>query len=254
MTPKFTGVMIGLVTDNKHEKGEYRVKVKFPFLAEQESSCWARVISWGAGKADAKTAGTTNQDETTRGLFCLPEVNDEVLVAFAFGDFQQPFVIGTLWNGVDKVVYKTDSGDPYKAKRFRAFYSRFGHFLEFDDNGSNTGKVTLKSQRGTRVVLDDENQKIELYDHEENNYVLVDNKSKKITVESKTGDMLLKAKNTIRLEAKTIELKSDKDTEMKAGANFKAEASSNMTLKANGQGEINMSGTLTIKGSTVNIN
>jgi hypothetical protein len=41
---------------------------------------------------------------------------------------------------------------------------------------------------------------------------------------------------------------------MEAGANFEAKASSNMTLKASGQGELNSSGTLTVKGSTVNIN
>jgi uncharacterized protein involved in type VI secretion and phage assembly len=32
----------------------------------------------------------------------IPEVNDEVLVAFEGGDSQHPFVLGGVWNGVDK--------------------------------------------------------------------------------------------------------------------------------------------------------
>ena len=66
--------------------------------------------------------------------------------------------------------------------------------------------------------------------------------------------MLLKAKETIRLEAKVIETKSDQDTKMEVGKNFEMKASSNMTMKASGQGDVTSSGTMTIKGSTVNIN
>jgi uncharacterized protein involved in type VI secretion and phage assembly len=34
--------------------------------------------------------------------FVLPEVDDEVLVAFDHWDIRFPVVIGRLWNGVDK--------------------------------------------------------------------------------------------------------------------------------------------------------
>jgi phage protein D len=33
------------------------------------------------------------------GLFFLPEIDDEVLVAFEQGDLARPFVVGSLWNG-----------------------------------------------------------------------------------------------------------------------------------------------------------
>ena len=96
--------------------------------------------------------------------------------------------------------------------------------------------------------------KISILDEKGDNYVVIDTQNKKITIETKTGDMLLKAKGTIRLEAKTIETASDKDTTIKAGANLDMKAQSNFTLKASGSGEVNSSGTLTVKGSTVNIN
>ena len=33
---------------------------------------------------------------------CLPEVNDEVLVAFGHGDPRQPYLIGSLWSSADE--------------------------------------------------------------------------------------------------------------------------------------------------------
>ena len=64
-----------------------RVKLKFPWLSDDYESEWARVAQLGAGHH--------------RGAVWLPEVNDEVLVAFEHGDTRRPFVVGELYNGVD---------------------------------------------------------------------------------------------------------------------------------------------------------
>ena len=81
---KIFGVVTGVVTDNKHPDGAYRVKVKFPSLPQDASSTWARVSA-------------PNGPQST-GLYTLPEVGDEVLVAFVHGDIRHPIVLGTLWN------------------------------------------------------------------------------------------------------------------------------------------------------------
>jgi uncharacterized protein involved in type VI secretion and phage assembly len=256
---KMYGVMVGIVTDNvaapdtAYDK-DYRVKVKFPWLGD-EASYWARIATVGAGQAE-------------RGTFWLPEVNDEVLCAFVGGDFQQPIVIGSLWNGVDKPTYSNKDATgkipfanfqgKHEAKKndLRALTSRKYHQLIFNDNASEP-KVVLHSSTKHRIVLDDkgnEPNKIEIYDGKEENYILIDTKNKKITIETKTGDMLLKAKNTIRLECKTLETDSQQATDMKVGTNFSMQASSNMSLKANGTGTVQSSGTMTVKGATVNIN
>jgi hypothetical protein len=106
-------------------------------------------------------------------------------------------------------------------------------------------------------VLDDkgnEATQIEIYDGKEENYILIDTKNKKITIETKSGDMLLKAKGNITLDAESINTKSSKDTTMQVGQNFEMKASSNMTLKASGSGDVESSNAMTIKGSKVNIN
>jgi hypothetical protein len=82
------GVRVGLVTQNKDNEGLGRVKVKFPTFDDQDESAWARVASPMAGSG--------------RGLSVLPEVNDEVLVAFEQGDINRPYILGMLWNGKDK--------------------------------------------------------------------------------------------------------------------------------------------------------
>ena len=82
-----TGMMTGLITNNKDPEKYGRVKVKFPWLSEEDESDWLRVVVPGGGN--------------NRGLLFLPEVNDEVLVGFEQGDINRPYVLGGLWNGQD---------------------------------------------------------------------------------------------------------------------------------------------------------
>ena len=62
------GVVIGVVTNNQDPDELGRVKLRFPWLSEDYESNWARVASLMAGKE--------------RGAYFLPDVDDEVLVAF----------------------------------------------------------------------------------------------------------------------------------------------------------------------------
>ncbi len=81
---RINGVVIGIVTNNNDPQGMGRVRVRFPWRGDDDESYWARVATMMAGK--------------DRGTFFLPEVDDEVLVAFDHGDINHPYVIGALWN------------------------------------------------------------------------------------------------------------------------------------------------------------
>lgn len=85
-----------------------------------------------------------------RGAFMLPEVGDEVVVAFEDGDQNQPIILGGVWN--------RESKPPSQAKQstdnnVRTIVSRSGHELTFDDSPGSQ-RVTLKSRGGPEVVLD----------------------------------------------------------------------------------------------------
>lgn len=257
---------IGIVTDNVNDKGDYRVKVKFPTLpagkssGQQEESFWCRISAMGAGGGG-------------RGAFWLPEKEDEVLVAFVNGDFNQAVVMGSMWNGMDKPSianldaksatgrFNADHGDfrgkaDAKKNDIRSFSSRAKHELIFNDNAGSP-RVTIHSGQKHRIVLnDDGNQpsKIEIYDGKEENYVLIDTKNKKITIESKTGDILIKAKEKVRIEAKVIETESSQQTQCKAGTNYEIKAGANVKVSAGGNMDLTASGTMTEKAAIIKLN
>jgi uncharacterized protein involved in type VI secretion and phage assembly len=135
---RLVGVYPALVTDVQDPDGQGRVQVSLPFVNGTEgpqAAAWARLATFMAG-AD-------------RGSWFIPEVNDEVLVAFLAGDARHPVVIGALWNGVDAPPETMDAGN-----NLRSITSRSGHRLLFDDSLA-AEKVVLETQGGHRLTLDD---------------------------------------------------------------------------------------------------
>src|SRR6185295_11928909 len=112
---RINGVVVGVVTNNQDPDGMGRVKVKFPWLSDQDESHWARVAAPMAGKE--------------RGFYFLPEVEDEVLVAFEHGDARFPYVLGALWNGKEGPPAKNDDGK----NNIRVIKSRSGHIIRLTD-------------------------------------------------------------------------------------------------------------------------
>ncbi len=136
--PRLYGVYPALVTDVQDPDNQGRVQVKLPFVEESDGGsalAWARLATMMAG-AD-------------RGTWFIPEVDDEVLVAFTAGDPRRPVVIGALWNGVDAPPETMDS-----ANNVRSVTSRSGHKLTFDDT-AGAEKVEVKTNGGHTFTLDD---------------------------------------------------------------------------------------------------
>ena len=67
---KIFGVALGQVINNVDATGQARVQVLLPWMPGVEP--WARVVAAGAGMS--------------RGFYSLPQIGDEVLVAFNQGD------------------------------------------------------------------------------------------------------------------------------------------------------------------------
>jgi uncharacterized protein involved in type VI secretion and phage assembly len=193
------GVVVGIVTNNQDPDGMGRIKVKFPWLNGQDESHWARVCSLMAGNK--------------RGVYFLPEVNDEVLIAFEHGDRQFPYVLGGLWNGKDAPPETNANGN----NDLRLIKSRSGHMIRLNDED---GKETVE-------IID-----------KNNNSLIFDTSNNTITITTQKDLTLSASQGTIKLEARTIEIKSSTQTTLEAG--------STMDVKANAA--------MNVKGAMVNIN
>ncbi len=189
---KIFGVVVGIVTDNKDPENLGRVNVSFPWRGETDQGYWARVSTLMAGN--------------DRGTFFLPEVGDEVLVAFDRGQMSHPFVIGMLWNGVDK----PPEGNADGKNNIRKIKSRSGHEIIFDDNAEGKKeKIEIHTKAGHKVVLDDSTgkEKLEIVDKTGKNKISIDSAQNSINIESA---MQLKFKaNVVEIEGtNSLTLKS----------------------------------------------
>ena len=194
MRGRIFGVVVGIVTNNQDPEGMGRVKVNFPWLSADDESYWARLAAPMAGN--------------NRGAWFLPEVNDEVLVAFEHGDVRAPYVLGALWNGQDAPPRNNSDGKNNE----RVIRSRSGHELVFNDD-SQGAHVQIKTNAGHLFVLDDTpgQENITVQDKTGNNTIVIDSAQNAITI---TAQMQL------NLKAQTIEIDADTMLTVKAGANL----------------------------------
>ncbi|MDQ1909558.1 phage baseplate assembly protein V [Paenibacillus sp. GD4] len=225
--PRIEGVMVGIVTNNKDPENLARVKLKLPLREGETETDWVRIATLMAGNE--------------RGSLFIPEVGDEVLVAFHLGEVRQPYVIGTLWSSKLKPAPgKNEKND------VRKFKSRAGHELIFDDNDSD-GKVTLKTNKGQIVEMMDKDSSIKIADSSGNQSVLIKGGSaNEITISAGTSKIMMNAKGDIQIEStKEIKVKSTQ---------LNLEASATMELKAGASINMKSDGIINIKGSMVKIN
>ena len=108
------GVVVGIVKSNTLD-AMGRVEVRFPGSSDAEIGHPARLATLMAGNG--------------HGTFFLPQVNDEVLVAFECGDITRPYVLGALWNGKDK----PPDTNANSQNNLRFIKSRSGHLVRLDD-------------------------------------------------------------------------------------------------------------------------
>jgi phage protein D len=247
---KNSNLVIGIVTNNQDPEEWGRVKVKFPTLPGNEESHWARLVSPMAG--------------AERGFEFIPEVNDEVVVAFEHGDFNRPFVIGSLWNGQDKPP-EAPSGIVNSSGKVdkRLIRSRTGHTITLDDtDGSGkviivdqTGKnlieidsaqntisikaddkAEIETKSGHKVTLDDTGGKIEIVDKNGSNAVKIDSNQSAVSIESAMN---------LTLKAQMIKIEAQSQLDLKSTGMMNVQ-STNTTVKGDAM--------LTLQGGLVKIN
>jgi uncharacterized protein involved in type VI secretion and phage assembly len=224
------GVVTGIVADIVDPDGLGRVKLLFPWLAEEKQetvhiedgeqrahSYWARMATLMAGPK--------------RGTFIIPDVNDEVLVAFEHGQLDRPVVIGMLWNREDQPPEKMDQSGK---NDIRAIHTRSGHKIVFNDS--------------------DDSPSILIVDSGGKNRIFINSKEKKMEIEAE-GDLTITVGGKLAITAKSgITIESSADVSVKAKSNMNLEATSAFGAKGNSKAGLESSGQTEVKGTAVSIN
>jgi phage protein D/phage baseplate assembly protein gpV len=209
-------LVIGVVTNNvemapggRTETNGGRVKVKYPGLGDSIESGWARVAVPHAGK--------------DRGLYFLPQVDDEVVVAFEHGDTRRPIVIGSLFNGKDKPPADLLAPTEGSGKR-----PRFGVKTPHEAFVDSKQKMTLRSHETMIVEVKKDGQ-------------------------NATGDYALDAAGRIAEKAATeFTVEAGTSVTIKGQGSVTVEASGGLTLKG-ATVDISATGVVNVKGSMINL-
>ncbi|MGB5953226.1 MAG: VgrG-related protein [Ornithinimicrobium sp.] len=221
------GVVVAVVTDATDPQELGRVRLSLPWLSDDFVSDWARTLQLGAGK--------------DRGMMMLPEVGDEVLVAFEQGDFRRPYVLGGLHNGVDlpsaagPALLDTGTG----AVNRRSLVSRQGHRIDLLDQDGTAEGIALQTADGALALsLEGTQTKITLHSDgtvliEGSQGIVVDaatsaldlkgsqinlTASQGVTVDGGGGNVSVTAGAQLALSGTTAKLEGSANTEVKGGA------------------------------------
>lgn len=240
------GAVVGVVTNVTDPMFQGRVKVKFPWMAGASGdveSAWARLAIIGGGP--------------NGGLYFTPEVNDEVLVVFEHGDLNNPYVIGSLWNGKD-LPPKAPAGTAVVAGKVaqRIIKSRSGHVVVLDDT---TGKeqLIIQDKNGNGITIDTMKNAMTIKTTGD----LTLDIGGKIVIKSKldfsidsqttatitsNSKLAMESKSAINIKASTAELDMNPGATALKGTNVDVQGTANATLKGNAM--------VTVQGALVKIN
>lgn len=173
------GVYPAIVQNIADPDQQGRVRVRLPWSPDDNGAgyeAWARLATLMAG-AD-------------RGTWFIPDVDDEVLVAFEGGDPRRPYVVGALWNGQDAPPEQMDgTGENNK----KVIVSRNNIRVTLDDTqGQET--VIIETPGGQTLVLQDGPGRVDISDSNGNQLTMESagitlNTSGKLTIQASTIDV-----------------------------------------------------------------
>lgn len=176
---RWPGVYPAIVSDIKDPDGQGRVKILLPWSPDTDGAryeAWARLAVLMAG--------------ANRGTWFVPDVDDEVLVAFEGGDPRRPYVLGGLWNGSDSPPETMDgAGNNYK----KVIRSRNGVKLTLDDQDGQE-KLIVETPGGQKLTLKDGPGSVEIVDSNGN------------SVKLESAGITVQASAKVTVNASTVEI------------------------------------------------
>lgn len=224
--PRAQGVVVGVVTNNLDPLQMGRVKVKFPHLGNLPpvESNWCRIAAPSGGPLS--------------GTYFIPDVNTEVLVAFEHGDVNYPYIVGTLWNNLDRPPKPTAAVVVGGKVVERIIQTAKGHFISFSDMPGKEA-ITLSDKLGLNsITLDLTKKSVAIKAMNE------------VTIDCLNFKLNVKAKADINAVAE-IGIKSNAQLKLDS-AIVKVKATGMLGLEG-ATAELKGAGTLALKGGAASI-
>ncbi len=243
------GVVIGKVTNNYDMNMPGRVCVSIPTRdAEANELKWARVA--------------LNSGGSSWGTYFMPEVGDQVLVAFEQGNIERPYVIGCLPKDTDQIYRKSADAD----NQYKKIVTRNGNTLYFEDNSLGDGMKDkihiITAQKRHKIELDNENNSILISDKSGANHIQLKTEQGLLEIKAdkklviKVGDnieLILNGGNgTVKLQCNKLDVDTSGNMVMAASGSAKLNAG-NITMEANSMMKLNSSGAVSISGAPIKV-
>lgn len=136
---------MAVVSSNSDPKGLGRVQVQFDWQKRSgKSTNWIRVQT-----PDAGGNGMTN-----RGIVFIPEVGDQVMVGFEYGDPNRPYVTGSVFSG-------SNGKGGGSGNTTKSILTKSGHQIVFEDDDNDWG-ITITDKNGNVIKFDTKGKNIQV--------------------------------------------------------------------------------------------
>ena len=185
---------MAVVSSNSDPKGMGRVQVQFDWQ-KRSGNCtnWIRVQT-----PDAGGSGMTN-----RGMVFIPEVGDQVMVGFEYGDPNRPYVTGSVFSG-------SNGKGGGSGNTTKSILTKSGHQIVFEDDDNDWG-ITISDKNG--------------------NVIKFDTKGKNIQVSA--GETISLLANNVTIDAsQTVSINAGEDIVLNAGKSLSSYSDENITFMA----------------------
>lgn len=134
-------IQLADVIENNDPQGQGRIKVKFKWACQvNDVTEWLRVIT--------PDAGSSEKVSKNRGFVFIPEVGDQVAVAFEEGNIARPIVMGSVFHG------KNGTGGS-GSNNSKSITSKSGHTITMDDAG---GIAVIDKSKLNHIKVDGNNK------------------------------------------------------------------------------------------------
>lgn len=211
------GLVVGQVTNINDPEERGRVKVRYPGLSKEEETGWARIVGVGGG--------------AERGTVFVPEVDDEVLVAFEGGDPRQPVVIGGLYGSKSKIPQTSIVEGKVQERQIT---SRLGHVIRLVDGTSPEEQAVVLELAGKQHILHLGKDKLAMSVPE----------STPVEITAGDAKLELAADGSASLQAKSVSIKAETKISLQ---------SAQIELNADEQLSLQSYGMASLKGDTVSL-